>query len=58
VTGSTDFILVVTTLDMEDYERFTSDALFENNNVRSFQTHVVMGPLKVGLTVPVEEKKD
>jgi len=43
---------------MEDYERFTSDALFENNNVRSFQTHVVMGPLKVGLTVPVEEKKD
>jgi Lrp/AsnC family leucine-responsive transcriptional regulator len=48
----------VTAFDMEDYERFTSDAFFENNNVRSFQTHVVMDPVKVGLTVPVGEKKD
>ena len=58
VTGSADFILVVTAFDMEDYEQFTSDAFFENNNVRSFQTHVVMDPVKVGLTVPVGEKKD
>ena len=58
VTGSADFMLVVTAFDMEDYERFTRDAFFENTNVRSFQTHVVMDLVKVGLNVPVEEKQD
>jgi Lrp/AsnC family leucine-responsive transcriptional regulator len=58
VTGSVDFILVVTAFDMEDYEQFTRDAFFDDANVRSFQTHVVMDPVKVGLTVPVEEKQD
>ena len=53
VTGGSDFILVVTASDMDDYERFTRSAFFENSNVRSFQTNVVMDPVKVGLAVPV-----
>ncbi len=57
VTGSADFMLVVTAFDMEDYEQFTREAFFDNTNVRSFQTHVVMDPVKVGLSVPVDEKQ-
>jgi len=58
VTGSADFMLVITAHDMEEYELFTREAFFDNTNVRSFQTHVVMDPVKVGLTVPVDEKPD
>ncbi len=58
VTGSTDFIIVVTAFDMGDYERFTRDAFFDNANIRSFQTHVVMDAVKVGLTLPIDEKQN
>jgi len=53
VTGSSDFILVVTATDMEDYESFTREVFFENLNIRHFETNVVMDPVKVGLSVPV-----
>jgi Lrp/AsnC family leucine-responsive transcriptional regulator len=55
VTGSADFILVVTAFDMDGYEMFTRDAFFGNNNVRSFETNVVMDAVKVGLSVPVDD---
>lgn len=55
VTGSSDFILIVTAVDMEGYERFTRDTFFENTNVRSFQTNVVMDAVKVGLSVPTQQ---
>jgi Lrp/AsnC family leucine-responsive transcriptional regulator len=54
VTGSADFILIVTAVDMEDYEHFTRETFFGNQNVRSFETSVVMDPVKVGLTVPLK----
>ncbi len=53
VTGSSDFILVVTAKDMADYEGFTREVFFENLNIRHFETNVVMDPVKVGLSVPV-----
>lgn len=53
VTGSADFILVVTAADMEDYESFTRTTFFGNKNVRHFDTSVVMDPVKVGLSVPL-----
>lgn len=56
VTGGSDFILLVTASDMESFDRFTREAFFGNSNVRSFQTHVVMDRVKVGLTVPLDEK--
>ncbi|MCL1124276.1 Lrp/AsnC family transcriptional regulator [Shewanella surugensis] len=53
VTGNTDFILIVTAMDMTDYEDFTREAFFDNDNVRSFTTNVVMDPTKVGLSIPI-----
>lgn len=54
VTGSSDFILIVTSADMADYEQFTRETFFENANVRSFHTNVVMDSVKVGLSVPID----
>lgn len=54
VTGSADFILIVTATSMEDYENFTRDTFFGNNNVRSFETNVVMDLVKVGLSIPLD----
>ncbi len=53
VTGSTDFILIVTAKSMKDYEDFTNEVFFNNPNIRNFQTNVVMDPVKIGLTVPI-----
>lgn len=58
VTGSADFILVITAFDMADYENFTRKTFFDNNNIRNFQTHVVMDPVKVGLSIPTYEQTD
>lgn len=58
VTGSSDFILIVTAVDMEGYERFTRETFFDNANVRSFQTNVVMDTVKVGLSVPTNNEED
>lgn len=54
VTGGSDFILIVTASDMNEYERFTRAAFFDNANVRNFETSVVMDAVKVGLSVPTE----
>ncbi len=53
VTGSADFVLIVTARDMEDYEQFTREVFFDNLNIRNFQTSVVMDTVKTGLSVPV-----
>lgn len=58
VTGSSDFILVVTANDMADYEAFTRQVFFENLNIRHFETNVVMDPVKMGLSVPVSVSGD
>ncbi|KUJ68128.1 ArsR family transcriptional regulator [Streptomyces albus subsp. albus] len=53
VTGSHDFVLIVTTRDMADFDTFTQRTFFGNTNVRRFTTSVVMRPAKVGLTLPL-----
>ncbi len=53
VTGSSDFILIVTACDMDEYEIFTRETFFDNANIKSFQTNVVMDRVKVGLSVLV-----
>ncbi|CAE6939283.1 helix_turn_helix ASNC type [Vibrio sp. B1FIG11] len=56
VTGSSDFILIVTSADMEGYDKFTREAFFDNANIKSFQTNVVMDNVKVGLTIPIDDQ--
>jgi Lrp/AsnC family leucine-responsive transcriptional regulator len=46
VTGDADFILIVNVEGMAEYESFTNRFLFENRNVRRFQTMVVMNRVK------------
>lgn len=58
VTGSSDFILIVTAADMEGYDNFTREAFFDNANIKSFQTNVVMDNVKTGMTIPIETSNE
>jgi DNA-binding Lrp family transcriptional regulator len=42
VTGRPDFVLVVLVRDMGDYERFCREHIMSNDNVREFESLVVM----------------
>ncbi|MNG29755.1 AsnC family protein [compost metagenome] len=54
VTGDSDFVLVVTSKDMEDYERFTRRFFYDNLDIKHFKTLVVMDRIKPGFTLPIE----
>lgn len=54
VTGDADFVLVITSRDMEDYERFTRRFFYENLDIKSFKTLVVMDRVKAGFELPIE----
>jgi DNA-binding Lrp family transcriptional regulator len=53
VTGTADFVLVVTCPDMATFEAFTRRMFFDNPDVRHFTTSVAMDRVKVGLTLPL-----
>ena len=53
VTGEADFVLLVTARNMEDYERFTRRIVYENADIKSFKTMVVLDRVKAGFTVPI-----
>jgi len=53
VTGSADFVLIVTAPDVDSYDALMSRMIADNANVRRFTTNVVLGPGKRGLFVPV-----
>lgn len=53
VTGSYDFVMIVNTQTMEQYEAFTKKWLMDNPNVKHFYTHVVMDKVKVGYSVAI-----
>jgi Lrp/AsnC family leucine-responsive transcriptional regulator len=46
VTGAYDFVLIVNTIDMKQYETFSKIYLMDNPDVKQFYTHVVMDKLK------------
>jgi len=58
VTGSSEFILILTAKDMHDYESFTRRFLLNNTNIQQFQTNVVIDHVKVGLSIPIEVDED
>lgn len=55
VTGSYDFIIIVNTATMQEYELFTKKWLMDNPNVKHFYTHVVMDKVKVGYSISIPE---
>jgi Lrp/AsnC family transcriptional regulator, leucine-responsive regulatory protein len=57
VTGDWDFILIFTVTDMEHYNALTRQLFFKNNNVKRFKTFVSMSRVKVGLTVPLGNRR-
>lgn len=54
ITGEADFILYITAPTMEDYEQFTRRFFYENHQIKSVKTMVVVDRVKVGFAVPVE----
>lgn len=53
ITGESDFIIIVTAKDMQDFESFTQSFFFSDHAVLHFKTSVVMGRTKVSLAVPL-----
>lgn len=53
LTGEADFLLVVTAVDMEDFEAFTRRFFYGNPHIRRFKTRVVIDRVKTGLALPL-----
>lgn len=53
VTGESDFVLIVTSRSMEDYEAFTRKFFYENPDIKGFKTMVIMDRVKVGFSMPI-----
>lgn len=54
VTGTADYVLIVATRDIAEFDSLMSEFILANPNVRRFTTQVVMSTVKRGLFVPVE----
>lgn len=50
-TGEADFLLILTVRDMKEYEAFTQMHFFDEANISSFKTSVVMDRVKTSLDV-------
>ncbi|OCK59899.1 Lrp/AsnC family transcriptional regulator [Bradyrhizobium sp. LMTR 3] len=53
VTGQTDFVLLVTANNMEEYEQFTRFLVDENPDIKRFESMVVLDRVKAGFTLPM-----
>jgi Lrp/AsnC family leucine-responsive transcriptional regulator len=54
VTGSQDFVVIISAASMEHYGEFARQWFEGNEQVARFETHVVLERVKVGLTLPVD----
>jgi len=57
VTGNTDFVLIVTAKNMQEYQQFADRFLAKRRHVKHFHTSVVMRRVKWGVGVPVNRKE-
>ncbi|MEX8195024.1 Lrp/AsnC family transcriptional regulator [Comamonas guangdongensis] len=53
VTGETDYVLVVTASDMEDYQAITRRLFEGDDNIRRYSTSIALEQVKTGLQLPV-----
>jgi len=54
VTGEIDFILILNVRDIDHYQNFTQKFLFDNPNIRRFNTLVVMETVKQRLNIHLD----
>lgn len=54
VTGSADYVLIITAPDIAAFDALMSELMEANPNVRRFTTNVVMSSVKRGLYVPID----
>lgn len=57
VTGDADFVLIVTTDDMEHYEGFTRSFFYGNADIKWFKTMVVMDRVKASFAIPINAER-
>ncbi len=53
VAGDSDFIVIITARNMLEYEKLTKALFFFDENIKKFQSNVVMDNVKLGLEIPV-----
>jgi Lrp/AsnC family leucine-responsive transcriptional regulator len=53
VTGESDFIVIITAKDMQEYEIISRRLFMENPNVRRYKTSIVVRRVKSGMMVPL-----
>lgn len=58
VTGTTDYVILLSVRSMEDYDRFLQEQLVADPRVILSDTHVVIRPLKMSLAVPIDEPEE
>ena len=54
---NSDFVLIVTAKNMQDYEEFDDRFLARRRHVKHFHTSVVMRRVKWGIAVPVNRQQ-
>lgn len=54
ITGDADFVLLVASRSLADYENFTQSFFWEKPDIKNFQTMVVMENIKLGFELPLE----
>lgn len=53
VAGHADFILIITSKNMLEYEKLTKKLFFLDKNIKKFHSTVAMDNVKVGLNIPI-----
>ncbi|MBF5006145.1 Lrp/AsnC family transcriptional regulator [Diaphorobacter caeni] len=53
VTGQTDYLLIVTAADMQEYQALTKRLFEGDQNIRRFVTSIALATLKQGLRLPL-----
>lgn len=56
VTGTTDYVILLSVRSMEDYDRFVQDMLVSDPLVILSDTNVVIRPLKMSLAIPLDDR--
>ncbi|MQU71783.1 winged helix-turn-helix transcriptional regulator [Sinorhizobium meliloti] len=58
ITGDADFLLYITARSMEDYEQYTRRFFYDNPNIKSVKTMVVVDRVKAGFSIPIDLPED